>query len=63
MLPMLKRHEIQVLRKAGHNQREVAGGAGVSIDTVRRVEREEVVTCVEDARARDRQAESSARRR
>ena len=49
---MMKRHDIQVLRKAGHSQREVAGAAGVSVDTVRRVEREEVVTCVEDAGAR-----------
>jgi transposase len=49
---MLKRHAIQVLRKAGHVQREVAGAAGVSIDTVRRVEREAAVTDVDDASAR-----------
>ena len=52
MVPMLKRHEIQVLRKAGLHQREVAGAAGVSIDTVRRVEREEAVTCIEAVGAR-----------
>jgi transposase len=49
---MLKRHAIQVLRKAGHVQRDVAGAAGVSIDTVRRVEREAAVTSVDDASAR-----------
>jgi transposase len=48
MVPMLKRHAIQVLRKAGHHQREVAAAAGVSIDTVRRVEREDGVVCVDD---------------
>ena len=30
MLDMLKRHEIQVLRKAGHKATEVAALAGVS---------------------------------
>jgi transposase len=49
---MLKRHAIQVLRKAGHVQRDVAGAAGVSIDTVRRVERETAVTDVDAASAR-----------
>jgi transposase len=48
MVPMLKRHAIQVLRQAGHHQREVAAAAGVSIDTVRRVEREDGVVCVDD---------------
>jgi putative transposase len=52
MVPMMKRHDIQVLQKSGHSQREVAGAAGVSVDTVRRVEREENVTCVEGAGAR-----------
>jgi transposase len=52
MVPMLKRHEIQVLRNAGHSQREVAGAACVSVDTVRRVEREAAVACVEDVPAR-----------
>jgi len=37
MLDMLKRHEIQVLRKAGHRQSEVAQLAGVSERSVRRV--------------------------
>lgn len=34
---MLKRHEIQVLRRAGHAQVEVAALAGVSLGSVRRV--------------------------
>jgi transposase len=43
MLDMLKRHEIQVLRKAGHKQTEVANLAGVSVRSVRRVEGESTV--------------------
>jgi transposase len=51
---MLKRHEIQVLRKAGHGQAEVARLAGVSKDTIRRVERESPVTHVDDSAERQR---------
>ena len=40
MIDMLKRHEIQVLRRAGHAQVEVATLAGVSLGSVRRVARE-----------------------
>jgi transposase len=54
MEDMLKRHEIQVLRKAGHPQGEVAKLAGVSASTVRRVEREAFVTTVDDAAERQR---------
>jgi len=54
MEDMLKRHEIQVLRKAGHPQDEVAKLAGVSESTVRRVEREKFVTTVDDAAERQR---------
>lgn len=43
MLDMLKRHEIQVLRKAGHSQAETARLAGVSQPSVRRVEGEPVI--------------------
>jgi hypothetical protein len=49
MLDMLKRHEIQVLCKAGHNATEVAAPAGVSRRSVRRVEAEAVVTHVDTA--------------
>lgn len=44
MINMLKRHEIQILRRAGHAQIEVAKLAGVSLGSVRRVEREAAVT-------------------
>ena len=40
MLDMLKRHEIQVLRRAGHNATEIARLTGVSRRSVRRVEAE-----------------------
>jgi len=49
MLDMLKRHEIQVLRKAGHNTAEVASLAGVSRRSVRRVEAEVAVSHVDTA--------------
>lgn len=41
---MVKRHEIQVLRRAGHDQAEVAQLASVSKRTVERVDREPLVT-------------------
>lgn len=47
MLDMMKRHEIQVLRRAGHSQPDVAKLTGVSELTVRRVEGEPAVTRVE----------------
>jgi transposase len=43
MINMLTRHAIQVLRKAGHTQAEVATLTGVSEREVRRVEREPAV--------------------
>lgn len=52
MVPMLKRHAIQVLRGAGHAQCAVAEAARVSIRTVRRVEREAAVVDLDDAAAR-----------
>ena len=56
MLPPLKRHEIQVLRRAGLSLSEVARVAGVSKRSVQRVEQEDAIAQV-DARvaARDRQ--------
>ncbi len=56
MLPLLVRHEIQVLRRAGFSARDVAGRVGVSVDSVRRVGREDGVTHVDD------RAERKARR-
>lgn len=53
---MLKRHEIQVLRRAGHAQTEVAELAGVSLGSVRRVEREAAVTQIDTKAERERRA-------
>lgn len=47
MIDMLKRHEIQVLRRAGHAQAEVAKLAGVSKRSVERVDAEDAVTSFE----------------
>ncbi len=47
MLDMLKRHQIQVLRDAGHSQQDVAKLATVSVRSVRRVEAEVTVTSTE----------------
>jgi len=52
MIPLLKRHEIQVLLKAGFSTREVAERSGTSIDTVRRVRREASVEHTDDRVAR-----------
>jgi transposase len=52
MLPLLRRHEIQVLLRAGHTQKDVARRTGASSDTVRRVRLEDEVATVDDAAAR-----------
>jgi transposase len=52
MLPLLRRHEIQVLLRAGHSQRDVAARTGASADTVRRVKREAAVSETDDAAER-----------
>jgi transposase len=49
MIDMLKRHEIQVLRRAGHSQIEVATLAGVGRRTVQRVGSEAAVTHIDSA--------------
>src|SRR5712691_10906141 len=54
MIDMLKRHEIQVLRRAGHAQVEVAKLAGVSLGSVRRVAREPDVTQIDNTQERER---------
>ena len=52
MIELLKRHEIQVLRRAGHSQTEVAKLAGVSERSVQRVEAESAVSHVDTAAER-----------
>jgi transposase len=54
MIDMLKRHEIQVLRRAGHTWMEVAALSGVSVRTARRVAEEAAVTTVDNAAERAR---------
>ena len=49
---MFKRHEIQVLRRAGHTWKEVAALSGVSMRTVRRIAAETDVTTVDNAAER-----------
>ena len=51
---MAKRHEIQVLREAGHTQAAVAAAAGASRSSVQRVEAEPAVTAFDDAAERAR---------
>lgn len=48
MHDMVKRHQVQVLRAAGHTLTETAALAGVSVPTVRRVEKEPSVTGFDD---------------
>src|SRR5436309_1504647 len=61
MIDMLKRHEIQVLQRAGHSQIEIAALAGVSRRSVQRVERESVVTHIDAAREREARGIGPAR--
>ena len=46
---MLKRHEIEVLVKAGQAKIEVAGLAGVSLSSIKRIAEEASVVHVDDA--------------
>jgi transposase len=54
MHEMMKRHEVQVLRRAGHSQAEVAALTGVSLRSVREIDGEPEVTNVDDAAERER---------
>ena len=51
---MLKRHEIQVLRRAEHRWSEIAALSGVSEKTARRIAAETAVTSVDNAAERVR---------
>jgi transposase len=54
MIDMLKRHEVQVLRRAGHTWTEIAALSGVSVRTVRRIAAEPEVTAVDNDAERAR---------
>ena len=52
MLGMLKRHEIEILLKAGHGKAEVARLSGASLRSVKRIAQESPVLDVDDAAER-----------
>ena len=54
MIDMVRRHEIQVLRRAGHSLAETAKLVGVSQSTVQRVEAESAVASFDTATERER---------
>jgi hypothetical protein len=54
MLGMLKRHEIEILLKAGHSKTEVARLAGVSARSVHRIAEENPIMDVNDSAERVR---------
>jgi transposase len=54
MIDLLKRHEIQVLRRAGHSLPDVAKLAGVSVSSVQRVELEPGISHVDNVAERAR---------
>ena len=54
MIEMLKRHEIQVLRRAEHTWSEIAALSGVSEKTARRIGHEDPVSSVDNAAERAR---------
>jgi hypothetical protein len=54
MIDMLKRHEIQVLRRAAHTWSEIAALSGVSEKTARRIATENPVTTVDNEAERAR---------
>ena len=51
---MLKRHEVEILLKAGHAKAEVARLAGVSLCSVKRIAEEAPVVHVDDAAEREK---------
>ena len=54
MLDMMKRHEVQVLRRAGVTQEKVAELTGISVRAVRMIEAEEPVVVPDDEAERDK---------
>src|SRR5262245_64576741 len=55
MIPLLKRHEIQVLLKTGFSVADVAKRSSTSIDTVKRVRKEAAVESTDDRAHRAKQ--------
>ncbi len=49
MYGAMKRHEIQVLRRAGATIRKIAEQAGVSPSTIKRIVREPAIETVDDS--------------
>jgi predicted transcriptional regulator len=62
MIEMLKRHEVQVRRRAGHTWKEIAALSGVSVRTVRRIAAESEVTTIENGAERARRQVGVLRR-
>ena len=56
MIDMLKRHEVQVLRRAGVTQETVAELTGISVRAVRMIEAEEPVVVPDDQAEREKRA-------
>lgn len=54
VVPMLKRHQVQVLIEARHSQSEVSEFSGLSVRTVRRISQEQAVDHVDDGKERER---------
>jgi len=54
MWGMLKRHEVEILLKAGHRKTEVARLSGVSLRSVKRIAQEEPVVHVDDEAERNK---------
>ena len=54
MIEMLKRHEVQVLRRAGHTWKAIAALSGVSVRTVRRIAAEADIATIDNAAERAR---------
>ena len=62
MIEMLKRHEVQVLRRAGHTWTEIAALSGVSVRTVRRITAETDITTIDNGAERARRQVGRRRR-
>ncbi len=56
MHDMMKRHEVQVLRRAGVTQEKVAELTGISVRAVRRIEAEEPVVVPDDEAEREKRS-------